>query len=356
MTNTQSVLIDGDRIAGSIYGLALGDAYGDPLEFAHPPMNGKGPDAPLLFRVTDDTQMSIYVAKAINAWDGERLGLLRQEIAVQFDAWYVEQGQGWARAPGNTCMSALAFMHRKGVGEWQQGTSHHSAGCGSVMRAAWVGLHPRVSDEQLFAVAAMQAAFTHGPAENAFAAAALAGLTRAIARDEVGIGAAGLWLLEWADAHEGLAYDTTALGTILWKLTVTSDTKQHHSSPEDYVAEGIEHVRWIALAAHGLTNALMDEPLFSFDPADYSGQGWRAREAVAMAVGIFDAGLGFTDSIRAAAWTRGDSDSTAAITGALAGAHYGLNELPTEWIPRIEKRYRRELAGVARAMILEVPR
>jgi ADP-ribosylglycohydrolase len=346
MTNTENVQIDQNRFAGAVWGLACGDAYGDPIEFAHPPMDGKGPVAPARFRVTDDTQMSIYVMKAIEAWDGEHLGLLRQELAVEFDTWYDEQATGWARAPGNTCMSALAKLSRMGLGGWQQATSHTSAGCGSVMRAAWVGLSDKVSDEQLFTVAAMQAVLTHGPAENAFAAAALASLTREIARGNVAPGGAVGFLSEWADAHEDMAYDSIGLGSILWKLVVESDDQsKHHESPEDYVREGIEHVRWIAMAAGDLTAALKTRELFTFDPADYSGQGWRAREAVAMAVGVFDADLGFVDSIRAAAWTRGDSDSTAAITGALAGA-YDPAGIPGDWFHRIEDRYQRELTEI----------
>jgi ADP-ribosylglycohydrolase len=351
MTNTQNVVIDSDRIAGSVYGLAVGDAFGDPIEFASPPMNGVGPAAPVQFRVTDDTQMSIYVVKAINAWDGEHLGLLRQELAVEFDTWYDEQSKGWARAPGNTCMSALRKLSFMGLGGWQQATSLTSAGCGSVMRASWVGLHPKVTDENVFAVAAMQAVLTHGPAENAFAAAALAELTRAIARDEVVPGGASAWLFDWALDHESMDYDTTALGTILWRIAKPTDGSDAYEDPSDYVIEGVEHVQWIAQAAKDLTRALGDRKLFTFDPAEYSGQGWRAREAVAMAVGVFDAGLGYVDSIRAAAWTKGDSDSTAAITGALAGAHYGINEVPVAWRGAIEARYQRELAEVTISMM-----
>jgi ADP-ribosylglycohydrolase len=345
MTNTE---IDTDRLAGSVYGLAVGDAYGDPIEFAHPPMNGQGPSAPLKFRITDDTQMSLAVWDALQVWDGEDVRDLRQELAVTFDTWYDEQSRGWARAPGNTCMSALAKLQRLDVTDWEQATSHHSAGCGSVMRAPWVGLHSKVTDEQIFSVAAMQAVLTHGPAENAFAAAALAELTRAIARGVVAPGAAALWLCEWANAHEGMAYDYQALGSGLWAMVITSDSKQHHVSPESYVREGVEHVRWIAQAADSLTNALADNKPFTIDPADYSGEGWRAREAVAMAVGIFDHGLGYGASIRVAAWTRGDSDSTAAITGAIVGVYQGINAVPSDWIIRLEDRYARELAEVVR--------
>jgi ADP-ribosylglycohydrolase len=342
MTNTQLNLVN---VVGSIYGLAVGDAYGDPIEFSTPVMNGIGPSAPKHFRITDDTQMSLAVAHALESWDGESLPMLRLDFMTEFLYWLHDADNN--RAPGATCLSALRKLERGGAGYWQQATSPSSAGCGSVMRAAWVGLSPKVSDEQLFTVAAMQAVLTHGPAENGFAAAALAALTRSIVRGEVDPGEASDFLHEWADEHDGMEYDRTAFGTLLWKLAVTSDGAQHHESPEDYVAEGIAHVRWIADAAADLTLAFANRGLFTFDPADFSGQGWRAREAVAMAVGVFDADLGFVDSVRAAAWTKGDSDSTAAIAGALVGAYAGSTEVPFEWFARLEDRYQCEVGDVA---------
>jgi len=48
-----------------------------------------------------------------------------------------------------------------------------------------------------------------------------------------------------------------------------------------------------------------------------------------------------TNALRRAAFTSGDSDSIASITGALAGAAYGRKAFPAIWIQNLE--YRREM-------------
>jgi MFS family permease len=52
-----------------------------------------------------------------------------------------------------------------------------------------------------------------------------------------------------------------------------------------------------------------------------------------------------TSALRRAAFTDGDSDSIASITGALAGAAYGLSAFPSHWIGNLE--YRRPLENLA---------
>jgi ADP-ribosylglycohydrolase len=41
-------------------------------------------------------------------------------------------------------------------------------------------------------------------------------------------------------------------------------------------------------------------------------------------------------ALRQAATTSGDSDSIAAIAGALAGAHHGISAWPADWVANIE--------------------
>ncbi len=53
-----------------IRGVAIGDSWGDPLEFqsikslTH--KNKMGPDLPKELRITDDTQMTLYLASALD--------------------------------------------------------------------------------------------------------------------------------------------------------------------------------------------------------------------------------------------------------------------------------------------------
>lgn len=363
MTNTVNV-IPTIRIAGAVLGLALGDATGDPVEFRsyESIMADGGVRLPPRFRVTDDTQMSLSVWRAIENWTlsaGQTLGQLRLELAAEFLAYRVDPDTP-GRAPGSTVMGSLGRLARLGLGHWTQATDPASAGCGSVMRAAWIGVHPKLSDRQVEQVAMAQAVLTHGPAENPFCAAALASLTRALARGEVVPGQAAAWLKSWVLTHAG-AYDRQALGEVHqvirdWHARVGAPAGQ---PPEEYVSQGLMHVFWVAAAARALTARLRDEGFWSFDVAEVTGEGWRAREAVAMAVGILDAlpvprTAGdahdtFVDALKRAAQTSGDSDSTAAITGALVGAWLG-DAFPAFWLDRFESRYRRELVELLDAV------
>ncbi len=372
MTNINAP-VPADRRVGSVLGLAYGDAIGDPVEFSsyRSIMASGGAQLPSLFRVTDDTQMSLAVWDAIEAWDMPRtmgevpasIGMLRLELAASFGAWRVDRDNN--RAPGTTCMSALGNLSRMGLGQWTLATSAASAGCGSVMRAPWIGLSDKLTDEMVERVAMLQAVLTHGPAENAYCAAALAALTRALARDEVAPGGCAEWLADWADERSDFSYDESVLSS-LWRVTKTSDApREGHSSPESYRDEGLSHVREVAESARALAEELRVSP-WDIDPCSVAGEGWRARECMAVAVGILDGFALDTDFVPGAlavgalavgalavemllraAETNGDSDSIGAITGALVGAAFGADAFPAEWLTRVEARYQHELAVAA---------
>jgi ADP-ribosylglycohydrolase len=357
MTNTTNLNIPSEKAQGSIWGLAFGDAIGDPVEFRKYDqiVAAGGAKVPARLRITDDTQMSLAVWNAINTWNIETsLGHLRMDMLTEFVAWKHDKDN--TRAPGATCMSAIGSLERVGLGRWVSATSAHSAGCGSVMRAPWIGVHPKVADEMVGPIAMLQAVLTHGPAENAFCAAALAELTRAIARDEVVPGQAADWLFEWA--AQSHSYDQAALGDV-WKVAKHSDAQtMGHRDQGDYVREGVAHVSWVADAAADLAAELRQpQGFWAIDPCSIAGEGWRARECMAVAVGIFDAITPNEDGVDAllrAAQTNGDSDSIGAITGGLVGAHFGYSEFPAEWLDRLETRYCRELFALDKQVELEV--
>lgn len=57
----------------------------------------------------------------------------------------------------------------------------------------------------------------------------------------------------------------------------------------------------------------------------------------------------FEEAVVTAVGLGGDTDTTGAVAGALAGAHYGLDAIPERW--RSHVQYRDELAELARALL-----
>jgi len=88
-----------EQVLGMMYGLALGDALGSPVEFWE--LKGirerYGPDgiqdlpSPALF--TDDTQMTLAVAEALIAAGHQDLGGIMAAISQELVAWLALSGE-----------------------------------------------------------------------------------------------------------------------------------------------------------------------------------------------------------------------------------------------------------------------
>ena len=68
------------------------------------------------------------------------------------------------------------------------------------------------------------------------------------------------------------------------------------------------------------------------------GGGWVAEEALAIALYAVLATDSFAEAVVLAANHGGDSDSTGAIAGNLAGIIFGEQAIPAEWLERLELR------------------
>ena len=131
------------RAAGSLFGLAYGDALGAPTEFL--PLDEitrrYGPAGPRELvgepaLVTDDTQLALAVGWALHEADGPTPELLEPLFRKRFVDWSMSPDNN--RAPGMTCLRACADLSR-GVA-WTRATVAGSKGCGANMRVAPVGL------------------------------------------------------------------------------------------------------------------------------------------------------------------------------------------------------------------------
>jgi ADP-ribosylglycohydrolase len=324
--------------SGCLYGLAYGDALGRPTEFLtlaeiERRYGPGGPrdltDTPAL--VTDDTQMTLAVAWALNDAPEWSVAAVEPLLRQRFVTWALSPENN--RAPGRTCMRACAALE-DGY-RWQRATVPGSKGCGANMRVAPVGLLPGIDDATLAGLAQLQAGMTHGHPTALAAAELTAYAIKVLARDGVALADVPGLLRERCAEQRGEYLDDW-LGD-LWE-------RPGATTPDEFIARGWDECR---LALDRLDTALRHGDRAA-DPCAITGAGWVAEEA--LATGLLCALL-FEDEPAAAlgraAATSGDSDSIACLTGAFLGAAYGMEAWPAEWAERIE--YADQLAALGAA-------
>ncbi|MFF7633966.1 ADP-ribosylglycohydrolase family protein [Kitasatospora sp. NPDC008050] len=318
------------RATGTLLGLAIGDAMGYPTEFdeieqiaAYCPDWRELP-LPTPALVTDGTQMTLALARAVRqAGPGELTpqGLV-PPLRDEFVSWARSPENN--RAPGMTCLRACGLLARPGQ-PWQQASQLGSKGCGANMRVAPLGLVPGLTERQLSGAAQLQSALTHGH-PTALAASDLTALTVRLLAE----GTAPHELPGRLRAH-ALAnrerYDAYWLDDLAAQVGIVR--------PEEFMARGWDE----CLAALDRLDAALADPDPQADPCLATGEGWIAEEALATGLLCF---LLFPDepvtAVRRAAYSCGDSDSLACLTGAFAGAHAGPDVWPADWVRRIEHR------------------
>ena len=102
-----------------IRGVAIGDAWGDRVEFMQIGQivkdNPKGPELPAHLRITDDTQMTLFLADALDLAYQADLGIedTKQAIITAYLDYYRDPDTG-SRAPGITVMGSLGRLARRG--------------------------------------------------------------------------------------------------------------------------------------------------------------------------------------------------------------------------------------------------
>jgi ADP-ribosyl-[dinitrogen reductase] hydrolase len=320
------------RFAGCLLGGAAGDALGAAVEFMTLPdiRVRYGPRGIVDFAeiygrvgaITDDTQMTLFTAEGlIRAAAAHLAGTLDDPLRVIHRAylrWLHSQAQisdhqdfedaidGWLiriptlhsrRAPGNTCLSALARA--------QAGTCdrpiNDSKGCGGVMRVAPVGLW----GQDPFELGCRVAALTHGHPTGYLAAGVLASIIAYVVGD----------------------------ATIENAVTRTMDEQRPVLNDELKIALD----RAIDAAAVGPGSAETVESL---------GEGWVAEEALAIAIYCSLVADDLVTGVRLAVNHGGDSDSTGSITGNILGAAHGPGSIPEHWLEALELRD--EISEIAR--------
>lgn len=282
MTSTNS------RLQGCAVGAALGDAFGMPLEF--------GPALPLngLVRelvagrlpagtITDDTEMALALAESLAAHNP----LDPADVAQRFLVWYRSN-------PPDIGIHTAATLRLIQSGlPWEQATAQNqaanpsSAGNGSLMRCWPVALANWQQDEKLNAESALQSRITH-PHEDCVAACIFT--NQMIAR-----------LVRGATPTEAYlaCLDVANLPSELAKgIRAAPDRRREELPNSGWVRHTLEAALWALLTTHSFEEAIIQA-----------------------------ANLG------------NDADTTASVTGALAGAAYGLEAIPATWRAQLRGRW-----------------
>ncbi|MFG2166784.1 ADP-ribosylglycohydrolase family protein [Micromonospora chersina] len=313
------------RAAGSLFGLAYGDALGKPTEFLTVAeiVRRYGPAGPRELTgdpalVTDDTQMALAVAWALHDAPAFTAEAVEPLLRRRFLDWAVSPDNN--RAPGMTCLRACAELDR-GT-RWQDATVAGSKGCGANMRVTPVGLLD-VDLDTLAGLAQLQAGLTHGH-PTGLAASELTAYAVRLLRDGAPLPDLPGLLTDRAHAQRTV-YRADWLGD-LWQ-------RADERTPEEFIARGWDE----CLRVLGRLDAALARPDDGGDPCRLTGEGWIAEEALATA--LLCALRHADDPVGAlarGATTAGDSDSIAALAGAFVGAAHGMRAWPEAWSTRIE--------------------
>ncbi|AUY51303.1 ADP-ribosylglycohydrolase family protein [Streptomyces sp. CB01881] len=324
------------KATGALLGLAIGDALGHRTEFdeiehiAQYCEHWRELPLPEKALVTDDTQMTLALGRGLRtALERGPLGPLRLErpLREEFVDWWRSPENN--RAPGGTCMRSCQRL--SDGRRWQEASDIGSKGCGANMRVAPIGLVRELDTRQLAGAAQLQSALTHGHPTALAASDLTAYAVRKLAE---GLPPAGLVpvLRAYALANR-TRYDESWLGDLA--------AHAHDHSAEQFIARGWDE----CLGILARLDAALAAPDVEADPCLATGEGWIAEEALATGLLCF---LLLPDdpvaAVRRAAYSSGDSDSIACLTGAFAGAHHGEAAWPADWVERIE--YRDELLAL----------
>lgn len=283
-----------------LFGLALGDALGWPVEFSNltaikQRYGASGiQEPPDPAEYTDDTQMTLALAEGLlDAGLNAPVEQIMDAVGERFVTWLTLQSDPrYSRAPGNACLTGME-RYKAGM-HWRESGNRDSKGCGSAMRVAPLGYFYQHDPERLREIAIASSLITHGhPA----ALAASVGAAYAVK----------------------LALDGVHPDEMPRRIAAFTDGM---SDDFTHALYRIGHVTGWVNDEHGLAHL---------------GEGWIAEEAVALA--LFCA-IRYPDDyvsgVRRGANLTGDSDSVASIAGSILGARLGLDAIPPAWRARCE--------------------
>ncbi|HEX6361086.1 ADP-ribosylglycohydrolase family protein [Actinophytocola sp.] len=279
-----------DRAVGALVGAAAGDALGVPYEAHSRPLPGPGEPAEMLGgglgdyepgQWSDDTEMACVIAQVAATGADLRDETALDEIAAGFLRWYAEASDIGIQT--RRVLSGLVGSPKEGLAERMRtlaaelhARTGKTAGNGSLMRTAPVALAHLGDTDAIAEAARAVSALTH---------------------------------------HDPQAGDAC----VLWCLAIDHAVR----TGELDVRIGLDHVdpQWATL---------IEEAERAPDPARFVPNGWVVTALQGAWAAVTHA-ASVEEGLQAAVKGGGDTDTVAAIAGALLGARYGISAVPAKW-------------------------
>lgn len=285
-----------NRFRGCLLGLAAGDALGTTLEFKRPgtfepidDMIGGGPFHLSAGEWTDDTSMALCLATSLIETDGfDPMDQMQRYVRWWREGYLSSNGDCFDI--GITVSDALSGFERTGD-PYSGSTDPMSAGNGSLMRLAPVPMYFAGDTQEAIDRSADSSRTTHGTREAVDACRYFAGL---LVGALSGVDKETLLSASYCPV-EGL-WDRSPLSEKI--AAIANGSYKRRKPPKikgtGYVVDTLEAVLW------------------AFYHTD-----------------------NFRDGVLKVANLGNDADTTAAICGQIAGAHYGVESIPPEWRQRL---------------------
>lgn len=322
-----------DRAIGALAGLALGDALGMPTQSmprwriaeSYGPITGlldAAPDQPIApglpaGTVTDDTEQALLLARLLIDGAGHVDAVAFAAALGRWEAEMIRRGS--ADLLGPSTKRALQRLHD---GESPEESGRDGMTNGAAMRVAPVGIAVPGSDLDALLEAVVAAGrVTHNTGIGIAAAAAVAAAVSA--------GVAGAGLADALDEAE--------------RAALAGARRGHWRAGGDVGAR----IRWVRGWVRGMGRVALADAV-----VDVVGTSVAAQESVVAAFALVEAlGSDPLDALTFAAGLGGDTDTVAAMCGAVLGAHHGVAGLPADILGTVCRVNRLDLAPVADGLL-----
>lgn len=282
------------KFRGSMLGTGVGDAVGRLLENGPPMLGEEEPEFD--GRYTDDTEMMIGVAESlveVGGFDGEHMA---KTFVKNYDPELDRLVRGYGQGPPMV-FRMIERGERWDVAGRRLFGGEGSFGNGAAMRVAPVGLLYFDDPEELRAVAEKSSLITHA--------------------HPLGI--------------EGAVVQAYA-------VSLAVKARPPRLDPRDFL-EALEAFTREEVYREALRNAvrLLDRRADKMEAVSVLGNGIEAFRSVPTAAYCFAANAGsFRKAVLYAVSLGGDTDTIGAMTGAISGAYHGEEEIPPEWVRKLE--------------------